>query len=299
MASNGKFAAVSSYKTLATHVFVGMGAASFWRGAWYILDDHLFPDNSALSAAASLGLGAAGMAASQGLVARAEQLAENLKISQSKLIRTKVNKSTASNSNSTSNSNSSTRSSTLHKTPPIMQSPKILQGTVAVARFGALYTVAVSCVLVWRGTWVGWDVLYEYMYLRSDPENPKSTDRGHATHSGLLSHFTAVGLLLGTGLFASVLAPPAAVSVIRDFAVKTGGSTYMGPAQIVANRLFGSGSVAASERTLSKTVSSTSGSTARTTSFHNSGSSSSSSKAYRPTTATAAVMKQQQQQRTK
>jgi hypothetical protein len=278
-----KFQAVTSYKTLATHVFVGMGAASFWRGAWYILDDHLFPDNAAQSAAASLGLGAAGMAASQGLLARAERLAEKLKQSQSKI--TKANLAS-----------SRTSTSSIHKAPLRLQSPKILQGTVAVARFGVLYTVAISCVLVWRGTWVGWDVLYENVYLRSHPENPKSTDRGHATHSGLLSHAVAVGLLMGTGLFASVLAPPAAVSVLRDFAVKTG-STYTGPAQIVADRLFGSGSVAASQRTLSTpTVAST---TARstTTSFHN------SSKAYRPTTSTtstaAAVKQQQQQQRTK
>jgi hypothetical protein len=286
-----KFAAVNCYKTLATHVFVGMGAASFWRGAWYILDDHLFPENAALSAATSLGLGAAGMAASQGLVARAEQLAEKLKVSQSKIVK------------AASASTNKTR---------ISSSPQILKGTVAVARFGALYTVAVSCVLVWRGTWVGWDVLYEYVYLSSHPENPKSTDRGHATHSGLMSHVTAVGLLLGTGLFASVLAPPAAVSVIRDLAVKTGGSNYMGPAQIVANRLFGSGSgsaaaaTAAPQRTLSTASSSTSTSTTgRKTSFHNMTSGSSSSKVYRPiststtSTSTAAAVKQQQPRFTK
>ena len=34
-----------------------------------------------------------------------------------------------------------------------------------VARFGAIYTIAVSCVLVWRGTWLGWDVMYEYTCL--------------------------------------------------------------------------------------------------------------------------------------
>ena len=42
-------------KNVLTHVAVGMGAASFWRGAWYILDDHLFPDDAAKSASASLG----------------------------------------------------------------------------------------------------------------------------------------------------------------------------------------------------------------------------------------------------
>ena len=182
------FTAVNCSKQLATHVFVGMGAASFWRGAWYVLDDHLYPDDPEKSALASLGLGTAGMAASQGLLARAERLA--LKTSAKPM-------------------------------------------ALATARFGALYTVAVSCVLVWRGTWVGWDCVYERLH----PEEVNATDRSHATHSGLLSHAVALGLLLGTGLFASVLAPPAAVSVIRDFAVKSG-STYQGPAQQIVNQMM-------------------------------------------------------------
>ena len=195
-------------KRVMTHVGVGMGAASFWRGAWYILDDHLYPDDAASSALASLGLGIVGMAASQGLVARVEHLSTN-------------------------------------RLP------------FRAARFGALYTIAVSCVLVWRGTWVGWDVLYEKYHsqelksLESGAESSKhsdnhhhhhhflpateasnnsskgepvqATDPGHATKSGVLSHVVAVTVLGGTGLFASVLAPPAATSVIRDMAVRATG----------------------------------------------------------------------------
>lgn len=205
------FTAVNCYKAIAQHVAVGMGAASFWRGAWYLLDDHLFPEDAAKSAGASLGLGIAGMYASQGLMASAERLAKKLE---------KVPASAASNKQLAIRAPSGT---------PIR---------LAAARFGALYTIAVSCVLVWRGTWVGWDVVYEKLH----PEKPSSaTDPGHATKSGLLSHITAVTLLLGTGVFASVLAPPAAVSVIRDFAVKAG-QTYTGPAQAVAQRLFGGAS---------------------------------------------------------
>jgi Fuseless len=241
------FSPVSNARTLGTHVLVGMGAASFWRGAWYVLDDHLYPNQPAQSAAASLALGTCGMAASQGLVARAEQWAQQLR------------------------SNS----------PP----PRAL---VALARFGAIYTVAISVVLVWRGTWVGWDCLYEHWHDEQQPKannhhaihysvheptnhrhllmkplevsapapstnivatasllspvsstshstlsnSIKSTDPGHATHSGLLSHLVAVSLLLGTGLFASVLAPPAAVSVIRDQSVRgKSASAYQGLAQ--------------------------------------------------------------------
>ena len=200
------FTALKCYKSVAQHVAVGMGAASFWRGAWYLLDDHLFPEDAALSAGASLGLGSLGMYASQGLMERAERLARKLET---------VGK----------------RSSSSRSLLPTGNTPMRL----AAARFGALYTVALSCVLVWRGTWIGWDVVYERLH----PAKPDSaTDRGHASKSGLLSHVTALTLLLGTGVFASVLAPPAAVSVIRDFAVKSG-QTYTGPAQAVAQRLFG------------------------------------------------------------
>lgn len=104
--------------------------------------------------------------------------------------------------------------------------------TLSSARVGALYTVAVSCVLVWRGTWLGWDCLYEYWH----PSKAKAVDPGHATHSGLLSHSLALTLLLGTGLFASVLAPPAQISVLRDVAVRS--SAYQGPAQSMVNGLL-------------------------------------------------------------
>jgi|UPI000581AA37 hypothetical protein len=195
------FRPLASTRMLLTHVGVGMGAASFWRGAWYVLDDHLFPENATHSAAASLVLGVVGMGASQGLVARAEALSQ--------------------------------------KTPK-------RKLPVAAARFGALYTVAVSCVLVWRGTWVGWDCLYERLHPHPDT---KSTDPGHATHSGMLSHVVSVTLLLATGLFASVLAPPAAVSVIRDWSIHSGSRAYSGPAQSVFNKLFPSSSSSSSVQT--------------------------------------------------
>ena len=137
-------------RTIGTHVFVGMGAASFWvscscscscgvftsmgfwwslgsscvltssslpyhnihsqRGAWYILDDHLYPDDAFKSSVASLSGGVVGMTLSQGLVEKCETI----------------------------------------------KNPRMLR----VARFGALYCIATSVVLVWRGTWVGWDVFY-------------------------------------------------------------------------------------------------------------------------------------------
>ena len=181
------------------HVLIGMGVSSFWRGAWYILDDHLFPGESAKSALASFGLGVAGMTASQGLVAKCEELA---------------------------------------KKQPLES--KLLARRLKVYRFGALYTIAMSCVLVWRGTWVGWDVLYEYTHPQQTPckTGVKSTDPGHLSTSGLLSHVLAVSVLVGTGLFASVLAPPAATSIVRDWAVQAGAKPYHGPAGKLVERLF-------------------------------------------------------------
>lgn len=177
-----------SLRTVATHVGIGMASASFWRGAWYVLDDNLFPDAPFNSALASLSLGAVGMAASQGLVEKAESLSK--------------------------------------------------QGSVrrlCVVRFGAIYSVAMSCVLVWRGTWLLWDCVYEQI-TENHPTTP-----GHLSKSGILSHGIASVGLLGCGLFASVLAPPAAASVIRDIAVKAGHKPYAGPAQQVVRSFFGNG----------------------------------------------------------
>lgn len=182
-----------SARTLATHVCVGVGAASFWRGAWYVLDDHLFPEDAVKSASASMVLGVAGLTASQGLVERAERLAKKASIG-----------------------------------------GKVRPTSLAIARFGAIYSVATSCVLVWRATWLGWDILYESLH---PAEDTKSTDPGHMTHSGIFSHVASLTLLLGTGLFASVLAPPAAISVIRDHTVRSG-PQYIAPAQTLVNQIF-------------------------------------------------------------
>jgi Fuseless len=225
MAANAPFQALQCYKTLGTHVLVGMGAASFWRGAWYLLDDHLYPDDKAKSAAASLALGILGMRASQGLVARAERLEQRaVTLQQALLLQAKKG-----------GGGLLEPKKSLVWLGRIKISPDALTSwAVKLPRLGAVYSVAVSCVLVWRGTWGGWDVLYEHyhdnivipstMHPRSSMMHrtvTRATDPGHATHSGLLSHGIAVGVLLTTGLMASVLAPPAAVSVIRDVAIRS------------------------------------------------------------------------------
>jgi hypothetical protein len=73
--------------------------------------------------------------------------------------------------------------------------------------------------------------VYKHMPIALDDErdasapNPSSlpirpaveaTDPGRATKSGFVSHAVACGFLISAGVFASVLAPPAAASVLRD-----------------------------------------------------------------------------------
>ena len=91
-------------------IAIGVGAASFWRGCWYILDDHCYPNHPQASAAVCLGAGSLG-----------------------------------------------TYVFTEHVGQPYL-------------RLGGL---AVSCVLLWRGTWIASDQVYEAVWKAS------ATDAGH------------------------------------------------------------------------------------------------------------------------
>ncbi len=94
----------------------------------------------------------------------------------------------------------------------------------SLARFGSLYVVSTSCVLVWRGAWVLWDEAYERYRLNKD--QAKATDPGHLTKSGILSHGAALAGLLLVGRFASVLAPPARICILKDTALKQSTKTW-------------------------------------------------------------------------
>ena len=80
-----------------------------------------------------------------------------------------------------------------------------------------------------------------FHHPNAEGEVVSASDRGHATSSGFLSHSVALVCLVGSGLFASVLAPPAATGVIRDFAVKATGNkqVYKGPAARLIEQLVG------------------------------------------------------------
>jgi Fuseless len=192
------FVACDNINTVAFHVFVGMCAASFWRGSWYILDDLLYPNQKEISAVSSLLLGASGMVCVQGLIHRAESL-------------------------------------TVGMYNRYLLSTHQARAVHSVLRFGAIYSLVLSVVCIWRGTWMSWDLLYAKYYnsqldqdsLETVPnsDNPErcsevvtihASDPGHALRSGLLSHCGAVVALCSLGIFSSVFAPPAAVSIIRD-----------------------------------------------------------------------------------
>lgn len=95
-------------------VAVAAGVAGFWRGAWYVLDGTLFPDDLTASGAASLALGTGGLVLNQQVVAP-------------RLLR-------------------------------CLNKGKVLSPLV---RFGTVYGMAMSCVMIWRGAWVLCDAAYE------------------------------------------------------------------------------------------------------------------------------------------
>lgn len=168
---------------LAAQVGVGILCASYWRGMWYMCDDFIFPDNPLYSGTASLGMGISGMAITQGYVANVYQ-------------------------------------KDLQKKNALNLLP---HRYTSLARFGSLYCVSASCVLVWRGVWVLWDVAYDCF----STDEVKATDRHHLTYSGMMSHFAAAAGLLAMGRFSSVLAPPANISIMKDISFKKATRTWM------------------------------------------------------------------------
>ena len=201
------FSACDNYQTVFFHVFVGMCSASFWRGSWYIFDDLLFPNQKELSAVSSLLLGTSGMVLVQGCIRRMERLTVGM----------------------------------YHYFRLSLRQARTLH---SVLRFGAIYSLVLSVVCIWRGTWMSWDLLYakyfniqrvadiaqalhEHDGERSEPEATAihASDPGHALQSGLLSHCGAVIALCALGIFSSVFAPPAAVSIIRDRTVLSSART--------------------------------------------------------------------------
>ncbi len=114
--------ASSSYGTLPAQVFTGVLCASYWRGAWYILDHTLFPNDRLLSGVVSLTSGSALLGMKQYLLSPSYNGTKRL----------------------------------VRLLPP-PKSISLRRRYVQANRFIVLYGIASGCILIWRGTWLLWD----------------------------------------------------------------------------------------------------------------------------------------------
>ena len=114
--------AMFTSSTLPVQVFTGVLCASYWRGAWYILDHTLFPDDRVLSGVASLTSGTAILGLQQYII---------------------------------SPSNNGTKRLVRMLPPP--SSTSLRRRYIQTNRFIVLYGIASGCIRIWRGTWLLWD----------------------------------------------------------------------------------------------------------------------------------------------
>jgi hypothetical protein len=253
--------AMFTSSTLPVQVFTGVLCASYWRGAWYILDHTLFPDDRVLSGVASLTSGTAILGLQQYII---------------------------------SPSNNGTKRLVRMLPPP--SSTSLRRRYIQTNRFIVLYGIASGCILIWRGTWLLWDEAahgvadaIDYYKLRgsslpsststatgaravaswsnstkqsspittaivapralattaiattpphlhpdhSDLHHGESTVTHHEDieektlfYSGIASHVLATCGLLLMGRFACVMAPPANITMLRDSFIHGEGKTF-------------------------------------------------------------------------
>lgn len=197
------------FRPVLGQVAIGMACASYWRGAWYFLDDHLYPENTFHSAVSSLGLGTVGMTICQGVAEVTHSSPWN------RWKRTPTARFAALYAVSTScvlvwrgawllcdvayeeaaryyyslDMNYSLATCEAISDSPTHRRLTRLTNKVADGKDDALF---------------------------SSEDTIRATDPHHRTISGLLSHGLAMAGLLCVGRFASVLAPPARASIARD-----------------------------------------------------------------------------------
>ena len=111
----------------------------------YILDDQLFPNNPLYSSVSSLGLGIVSTLIFQPLVTLVPSSQGEVK-------------------------------SIANKYSQLLSSP-----SRAKTLFG-IYGLAWSCVLVWRGTWLGWDLLYEQIVMKMEELNAWDNPSAFSNH---------------------------------------------------------------------------------------------------------------------
>jgi len=232
--------------SLPIQVTTGVLCASYWRGAWYVLDYTLFPADRTKSGVTSLALGGGMLAMGQYILSP--------QYNGTKLIVRMLGRARP-------------------------QDVSLRSFFMKTNRFVSLYGIAMSCVLVWRGTWLLWDEGSDWVAdtfsKRADADKsslvkkqdeltidsgagpqklepvpvPKAslhadTDKHHhlnheshdavshhdvddvLLYSGIASHVVATIGLLFIGRFKSVMAPPANVSIMNDLFIHGKGKSF-------------------------------------------------------------------------
>ena len=193
--SSSKVSLESEIPLLATTTFVGVAVASFWRGAWYVLDEVVFPADVFKSGLACFVAGVGGLATSQ----------------HAKLLLLRELSCTTKTSH---------RKRVLMFTPP----------TYFVALSCVLFWRGVWCL--WDSAS---DAYFGVADGEDDSDNsirnnnnnnsdvPKENDASglyssDKFKSGIVSHAAGVTALVSTGFLASAACPPAGLWVARDAA---------------------------------------------------------------------------------
>ena len=196
--SSSKVSLESEIPLLATTTFVGVAVATFWRGAWYVLDEVVFPADVFKSGLACFVAGVGGLATSQHV---------KLLLLQELSCTTK----------------------TSHRKRVLMFSPP----TYFVALSCVLFWRGVWCLWdsasdAYFGVADGEDDSDSSVRNNNNSDVPKENgeDVNDASDlfssdkfkSGIVSHVAGVTALVSTGFLASAACPPAGLWVARDAA---------------------------------------------------------------------------------
>ena len=182
-ASSSKVPLEQEIPLLATTTFVGIAVASFWRGAWYVLDETVFPSSELKSGLACFLGGVSGLATSQHV----------------KLLMMREHVGAATRSN---------RKRVMLFSPP----------TYFVGLSCVLFWRGVWCL--WDSAT---DAYFSHSSSSSSAKSEKEEEKVSSSYtpklkSGILSHAFGATALVSTGFLASAACPPAGLWVARDAA---------------------------------------------------------------------------------
>ena len=182
-ASSSKVPLEQEIPLLATTTFVGIAVASFWRGAWYVLDETVFPSSELKSGMACFLGGVSGLATSQ-----------HVKLM---MMREHVGAATRS-----------ARKRVMLFSPP----------TYFVGLSCVLFWRGVWCL--WDSAT---DAYFSHSSSSSSSSEKEEEEKVSSSYSpklksGILSHAFGATALVSTGFLASAACPPAGLWVARDAA---------------------------------------------------------------------------------